>query len=86
MSSANGLGLVDLGNDSDLKLSELENNLISKRLLFQKIYQLPRSRLINIPINDSDVMQTVERLPRTPRQAGLLEIKLKRKIEYNNYH
>ena len=93
MSSANGLSFRDLKNDTDLKLSGLENNLISKRILFQKIYQLPRSRmagckdrLINIPINDSDVMQTVERLPRTPSEEGLLEIKLKQKLEYNNFH
>ena len=45
MSKMNGLDLVDLRNDPDLKLSELESNLISKRLLFQKIYQLPRSRM-----------------------------------------
>ena len=61
--------------------------------MFQKIYQLPRSRmagckdrLINIPIHDGDVINTVQRLPRTPSEAGLVEIKLKRKLEYNNYH
>ena len=93
MSRANSLQLVDLLDNPDLKLSELENNLISKRLLFQKIYQLPRSRmagckdrLINIPINDEDVLNSVNRLPRTPSEAGLVEIKLKRKLEYNNYH
>ena len=93
MSKANGLHLVDIGDNPDLKLSELESNLISKRLLFQKIYQLPRSRmagckdrLINIPINDKDIINSVHRLPRTPSEAGLVEIKLKRKLEYNNYH
>ena len=45
-----------------------------------------KDRLINIPINDSDVMQTVERLPRMPSEAGLLEIKRKQKLEYNNFH
>ena len=93
MSHANCLKLVDLGQNPDLKLSELENNLISKRLLFQKIYQLPKSRmagckdrLINIPINDVDVLNSVKRLPRTPSEAGLVEIRLKRKLEYDNYH
>ena len=93
MSHANCLKLVDLGQNPDLKLSELENNLISKRLLFQKIYQLPKSRmagckdrLINIPINDEDVLNSVKRLPRTPSEAGLVEIRLKRKLEYDNYH
>ena len=93
MSRANNLDLVSLGNDSDLNLTELENNLIAKRILFQKIYQLPRSRmagckdkLINIPILDSDVLNTIENLPRTPKEAGLVEIQLKRKLEYNNFH
>ena len=91
MSVANGLNLVKV--DPDLQLTELENNLIAKRILFQKIYQLPRSRmaackdkLVNIPINDDDVMNTVNQFPRTPTEAGLLEVKLKRKIEYNNFH
>ena len=93
MSCANGLGLVNLENDPDLILTELENNLIAKRILFQKIYQLPKSRmsgckdkLINIPINDTDIINTFENLPRTPKEAGLFEVKLKRKMEYNNYH
>jgi hypothetical protein len=76
-----------------LDLTELENNLIAKRILFQKIYQLPKSRmagckdkLINIPNNDEDVYNTVKNIPRTPREAGLLEISLKRKLEYKNNH
>ena len=87
MSVANSLKLVHLPNSS-LKLSELENNLIAKRILFQKIYQLPKSRmagmkdrLINIPIYEQDVINTIENIPRTPNEAGLLEIKLKRKID-----
>ena len=93
MSVYNGLALVDLHGDKDLNLTELENNLIAKRILFQKIYQLPKSRmagckdkLINIPINDEDVYNTVKNIPRTPREAGLLEISLKRKLEYKNNH
>ena len=90
MAVANGLALH---SNDNLQLSELESNLISKRLLFQKIYQLPKSRmagckdkLINIPIQNTDVINSVQRLPRTPSEAGLVEIKLKRKLEYNNYH
>merc|ERR1712239_60610 len=93
MSVYNGLALVDIDGDKDLNLTELENNLIAKRILFQKIYQLPKSRmagckdkLINIPINDADVINTVKSMPRTPREAGLLEISLKRKLEYRNHH
>ena len=31
-------------------------------------------------------MNTIENIPRTPREAGLLEVKLKRKLEYKNVH
>ena len=93
MSYANSLDLVAIDKDPDLFLSELENNLIAKRILFQKIYQLPLSRiagckdkLINIPINNEDIINTIEHLPRTPSEAGILEIKLKRKLEYKNFH
>ena len=45
-----------------------------------------KDQLINIPVNSEDVMNTLERLPRTPREAGLLEVKLKRKMDYKNTH
>ena len=45
-----------------------------------------KDQLINIPINSNDVLNTLEHLPRTPREGGLLEVKLKRKLEYRNSH
>ena len=79
MSAANGLKLEEMGN---IKLSEIENNIIAQRILFQKIFQLPKSRmsackdkLINIPISPEDVVNSVESFPRTPSEAGLLEVK-----------
>ena len=45
-----------------------------------------RCKLINIPINNEDIINTIEHLPRTPSEAGILEIKLKRKLEYKNFH
>ena len=92
MASANGLQVMPI-NDKDLQLTELESNLIAKRLIFQKIYKLPKSRmsackdqLINIPVSSEDILNTLEHLPRTPGEAGLLEVKLKRKLEYKNTH
>ena len=92
MSVANGLSLVKI-DDNDLNLTELENNLIAKKILFQKVFKLPKTRmaavkdkLVNIPLNDEDVINTIKNLPRTPTEAGLLEVKLKRKMEYKNYH
>ena len=91
MAAENGLNVLPI--PEDLNLSEIENNLIAKRIMFQKIYQLPKSRmaackdrLINIPIGSEDVLNTLQKLPRTPQEAGLLEVKLKRKLEYKNTH
>ena len=58
-----------------------------------KIFQLPKSRwtalkdkIINIPIKDDDIVNTITSLPRTPDEAGLIEVDLKRKVEYKNSH
>ena len=38
-------------------------------------------RLINVPINDEDIINTLEQMPRTPQNAGLIGVALKRKKE-----
>ena len=93
ISHKNSLDLVDLEPYPELKTTPLESSLISKNLLFQKIVQLPKSRwsatkdkIVNVPINDQDIVDTMERLPRTPDEAGLVCIELKRKLEYKNTH
>ena len=77
----------------DEELTELEGSLIAKNLIFLKIYQLPKSRwtaltdkIINVPITNEDINNTVESLPRTPKEAGLIGVALKRKLEYKNTH
>ena len=77
----------------EVNLTEFEGALIAKSILFQKIHQLPKSRwsalsdkIINIPINDIDIINTIEKLPRTPREAQLIGVALKRKMEYKNIH
>ena len=70
MSAMNGLELTETDEiivKQGLKLTELEGALIAKSIIFQKIYQLPKSRwtalkdrLINIPINDEDIINTLE--------------------------
>ena len=91
MSARNGLKIYE--HDPSLELTELEANLIAKNIVFMKIFQLPRTRwtalkdkIINIPIQDDDILNTVTRLPRTPSEAGLIEVDLKRKMEYKNSH
>ena len=91
----NGLG-VDVIEDPELKLTELENNLIARNIIFQKIHKLPKSRwsgthdrLINVPVGPQDVLNTIQSLPRTPAEAGIIPIipvNLKRKLEYKNTH
>ena len=88
----NGLEII-CQDDPDLQLSELENNLIALRIMFQKIYYLPKSRwtglkdrVINIQIEKESLMNTIEKLPRLPAESGLVEVKLKRRIEYKQSH
>ena len=91
MSAMNGLKSHE--HDPELELTELEGNLIAKNIVFMKIFQLPKSRwtalkdkIINVPVNDSDIINTVTSLPRTSNEAGLIEVDLKRKVEYQNSH
>jgi hypothetical protein len=86
MSIANNLKLAK--QDESLNLTELEGSLSAKNLIFQKIYQLPKSRwtaltdrIINVPITNEDILNTVQSLPRTPKEAGLIGVSLKRKLE-----
>ena len=82
MSAMNGLQLIETDEMIEKqghKLTELEGALIAKSIIFQKIYQLPKSRwtalkdrLINIPINDEDIINTLEQMPRDPKIAGLI--------------
>ena len=91
MSVANNLKLER--QDENDQLTELEGSLIAKNLIFLKIYQLPKSRwtaltdrIINVPITNQDIYNTVDSLPRTPKDAGLIGVALKRKLEYKNTH
>ena len=43
MSVANGLSVVNVKENLDL--TQLENNLIAKKILFQKVFKLPKSRM-----------------------------------------
>ena len=88
----NGL-IVDVLPDQSLQLSELENNLIALNIVFQKIHLKPKSRwsgthdrLVNVPIGEQDIINTVQRLPRSPAEACIIPVSLKRKLEYKTTH
>ena len=94
----NGLQVDRLPDEEKEKLlknlNDLERTLTSKNILFLKIFQMPKSRwqkvidkCVNVPILDNDLLKTLNSLcplPRNPEDAGLIEVQLKRKLEYKN--
>ena len=88
---SNGLQLDDIPDS--LKLTELEQQLIAKDIVFMKIKKLPKSRMlcnldrvINVPVQDEDIIKTVTSLPRPPDKAGIVGVRLKRKMDMKNAH
>ena len=58
----------------ELQLSDLEAVLIAKRIIFLKIFPLPTSRwravidkAVNVPIDDEDLLQTLNKVKSLPR-------------------
>ena len=93
MSNRNNLQLVDITDHPELRLSELEQQLVALNILFQKIVLLPKSRMsamkdrtVSVPIAPSDVMQTLTKLPRTPADARLAVVQLKRRLNFPGVH
>ena len=91
MSIKNGLYLTPI--EQDCQLTELENNLIAQNINFQYIFYLKKSRwaatkkqMISVPVAVDKVLNTIHQLPRLPREAGLIPIKLKRKKIYDRAH
>ncbi len=91
ISSCNGLCLDVI--PEALKLSELEQQLIAKRLLFMKVFKLPRSRMsgikdkvVNVPLEDEDIMNTASILPRQASHSSLVNVRLKRMKKLKNVH
>ena len=92
-SHQNNLEIFDTKDHPELNLTELESSLISKSLVFMKIFKKPKSRMaaikdrcVCVPIDDQTINETLNQLPRTPSEACIVPIKLKRKKEYKNVH
>ena len=90
---SNKLDIFNIKEYPDLDLTELELNLISKKIIFMKIHRKPKSlmsaikdRIVCIPIDSGTIEQTLQKLPRLPKEAGLVPIKLKRKQSYKSSH
>ena len=93
MSAMNCLEVFDNKDTPELQLTELESSMIAKTLFFLKIFKLPRSdmsalksRCVCIPIGEADIQNTLSMLPRTPNQAGLVPVKLKRMKKWKHVH
>lgn len=76
-------------NDKISNLTNFEARLLSLRIPFMKIFNLPKGRqkqisgpVINIP---SDVSSTCSQLPRTLEDCGIIPVKLKRRQRYRGH-
>ena len=88
---SNGLELDEVPEELDIK--DLEQQLIAKVLIFQKIKKLPTSRMranfdrvISVPIGSETIGKTISKLPRHPDDANIVAVQLKRKLEMKNSH
>ena len=93
MNHNNNLEVFDNTKAPQLKLSELEGSCIARDLLFMKIHNLPRSgmkgitdKTVCVPIDSETINTTITSFPRTPSEASLVPVKLKRKQSYKNTH
>ena len=73
----------------ELNLTQMEERLVSPRIPFMCVHQLPRGgqlslagNVVNVP---SDVTQTMLKLPRKPDENDCIPIKLKRKLSYKHH-
>ena len=73
-----------------LNLTSLEERLISPRIPFMQIRELPRGgqlsihgNIVNVP---SDVNSTVHNLPRSLSESHTIPIKLKRRLSYKHHY
>lgn len=86
------MGLDEIPEELDLK--DLEQQLIARVLIFQKIKKLPTQlrmtanfdRIISVPIESDTVSKTITQLPRHPDDANIVAVQLKRKLEMKNTH
>ena len=80
----------------ELNVTDLEQQLFAPNLIFMKIKRMPTSRMkcivdkiVNVPLHSEDIEKSLNKisksvLPRPLNEAGIVEIKLKRKLEMKN--
>ena len=72
-------------------LTDLEQSLFARSQIFMKIHLLPKSRmpgfkdrLVFVPVPADHTLNTIDTVLKTPSEAGILPVRLKRKMEYKN--
>ena len=92
----NGLQLHETDQqlrEQNLMLTNLEAAMVSPVIPFQIITPLPKSLWGNlhntsilVPVEADTITDTLGKMPRTPSGSGLIPIKFKRKVSYENNH
>jgi hypothetical protein len=84
--SKNSLTVVPVPESVRLK-SYLEEALIARVLLFIKIFSLKSSRMpaikdkcVVVPLDETDILNTVDSLPRLPSESGIIDVQWKRRV------
>ena len=92
----NGLQLHETDQqlrEQNLMLTNLEAAMVTPVIPFQIITPLPKSLWGNlhntsilVPVEADTITDTLGKMPRTPSGSGLIPIKFKRKVSYENNH
>ena len=90
LSIANGMQLDEIPEEL-MKTTDLEQQLFARMLVFTKIVQLPNrtgkrmkgltGKMINVPLEQSDVSNTITALPRSLDESAVIPLQLKKKKE-----
>ena len=88
MCAQNGLKVEQIPEEFK-DMTQLEQDCCATNKLFMKItikgkmrWKNRKEKIVNVPVKDSDILNTVSALPRLPDEAGLVELKWQYKKEW----
>ena len=88
---SNGLWLDSVPDE--LLLTDLEQQIIARSVIFMKVKKLPTTRMkamidkvISVPIEEDVITKTISVLPQHPDDAKIVAVQLKRKLQWKNSH
>ena len=90
LSIANGMELDEIPEEL-MKATDLEQQLFARMLVFTKIVQLPKNRMkglqgkmINVPLEQCDISNSIQALPRSIDESAVVALQLKKKKEFKS--